>query len=107
MGGAVLGRDGAAGFGFWTAGELGVGAIGGELGGGNRSLRGDDRLGGSGRRLCRWLYRLRGGEAGFAGELLIFVRGGTAFFAVHMVKRPCGELERPVGGFSGFKIACD
>jgi len=45
VGGSVLGRDGAAGFGFWTAGELGVG-VGG--------LWGDELLlGGTGRRLCR------------------------------------------------------
>ena len=72
VGSAVLGRDGAAGVGFWTAGELGVGAIGGELSVGDGSdgfgsIGGDDRLSGSGRRLYRRLYRLRRGEAGFAG----------------------------------------
>jgi hypothetical protein len=61
-----LERDGAADFGFWTAGELSVGAVGVELSVGDR------------------LYRLRSGEAGFAGELLIFVRGGTAFLTIHI-----------------------
>jgi hypothetical protein len=31
---------------------------------------------------------LGGGEAGFAGELAVGVRGGTAFFAVHVDDDP-------------------
>ncbi len=100
MGGAVLGRDGAAGFGFRAGGMEGIGAVGGELCVRDRSDgfgsfgRGcdDGRLGCGCWHGC-WNCS---GEAGFAGELAVFVRGGTAFFAVHINVDPCEELEMPL-----------
>ncbi len=88
--GAVLGRDDAASFGFGTGEELSVGAVGGELGvrdgcGGLGVSGMTTGWRGGGRRL--WLRR---GKAGFAGELQFFVRGGAAFFAVHMRDGPFG-----------------
>ncbi len=47
------------------------------------------------------------GEAGFAGELAFIVRGGTAFFAVHVDEWSFREKwERSAGGsFLALKIA--
>jgi hypothetical protein len=86
-----------------------VGAIGGELGvrDGSRGFgsfgedgrrRNGSRWFGSGGRRC-WL---RNGKAGFAGELAIFVRGGTAFFAVH-IDVSFGRYGKAATGFFCFK----